>query len=339
MRGESLHAYSERNLMAHLLENMAYVGQTPWHQLGSQLPPQQPIEVWAKSAGMDWSICETPVRYMTERSGMLGEIKTVDDQKVLYRSDTKAPLSVVGGRYQVVQPKTVLEFYRDLTEVSGFELETAGVLKGGRKFWALAKTGKSTVLKGNDVVNGYILLASSCDGTLATVATPTTVRVVCNNTLAVALNGATQAIRVPHNTTFDAQTVKQRLGIAVSQWDSFMYRMKILSERKVKSHESMNYLLKVLCGAGTGDQQADPAQGLVNERALKSVQALYEGQGKGAEMASAHGTAWGLLNAVTQFVDHEKRARSLDHRLDSAWFGQGAVLKQRALDHALQLVA
>lgn len=325
--------------MAHLLENMAYVGQIPWHQLGNQLQPKQPIEVWAKNAGMDWSICETPVRYMTERSGSLGEIKTVDDQKVLYRSDTKAALSVVGGRYQVVQPKAVLEFYRDLTEVSGFELETAGVLKGGRKFWALAKTGKSAVLKGNDVIHGYILLASSCDGTLATVATPTTVRVVCNNTLAVALNGATQAVKVPHSTTFDAQAVKQKLGIAVSQWDSFMYRMKTLSERKVKSHESMNYFLRVLCQSDLPSAGTPSTQAMVNERALKTVQALYEGQGKGAELASAQGTAWGLLNSVTQFVDHERRARSHDHRLDSAWFGQGALLKQRALDHAMQLIA
>ncbi|MFP3366790.1 DUF932 domain-containing protein, partial [Pseudoalteromonas sp. SIMBA_148] len=82
-------------------------------------------------------------------------------------------------------------------------------------------------------MNGYLLLATSCDGTLATMATPTTVRVVCNNTLAVAVNGASQAIRVPHSTEFNAQRVKQQLGISVSQWSEFMYRMKTLSERKV----------------------------------------------------------------------------------------------------------
>lgn len=226
--------------MAHLLQSMAYVGQTPWHELGNQLPAKQPIEVWAREAGMDWTIRESPVRYMADQVGALGSIMTFEDQKVLYRSDTKAPLSVVSGRYQVVQPQQVLEFYRDLSEVSGYELETAGVLKAGRKFWALARTGKSSALKGNDVVNGYLLLATSCDGTLATTATPTTIRVVCNNTLSIALSGATSAIKVPHSTSFDAQAVKKQLGIAVSQWDSFMYRMKTLSERKVKSHESMN---------------------------------------------------------------------------------------------------
>jgi len=285
---------------------------------------------------MDWTICDTPVRYLTQQAGSLGSILSFDDQKVLYRSDTKAPLSVVSSRYQVVQPRAVLEFYRDLTEVSGFELETAGVLKEGRKFWALARTGKSMALKGNDVVNGYLLLATSCDGSLATTATPTTIRVVCNNTLTIALNGASSAIKVPHSTSFDAQAVKQQLGIAVSQWDSFMYRMKTLSERKVKNHEAMNYFLKVLCQTeGAPDQAAV----LTNERALKKVQAMYEGQGHGAELASASGTAWGLLNAVTEFVDHERRARSQAYRLESAWFGQGAVLKQRALQHALALAA
>jgi phage/plasmid-like protein (TIGR03299 family) len=98
----------------------------------------------------------------------------------------------------------------------------------------LARTGQSTALKGNDQVNGYLLLATSCDGTLATTATPTTVRVVCNNTLTIAVNGASQAIKVPHSTRFDPQAVKQQLGIAVSQWDGFMYRMRTLAERKVK---------------------------------------------------------------------------------------------------------
>lgn len=308
----------------------------PWQTLGSDLPPKQSIEAWAQAAGMDWQIRETPVRFLSEQAGSLGAIQTFDEQKVLYRSDTQSPLSVVGSRYQVVQPREVLEFYRDLVAVSGYELETAGVLKGGRKFWALARTGQETVLKGRDLVKGYLLLASSCDGTLATTATPTTVRVACQNTLSMALNSATGAVKVPHSTRFDAQAVKQQLGVAVSQWDGFMYRMKTLAERKVKSHEAMSYFLKVLCQA---DGTPEVGMKLSNEQALKKVQALYDGRGRGAEVGAAHDTAWGLLCAVTEFVDHERRARSPEYRLDSAWFGPGAQLKQRALDQALALVA
>jgi phage/plasmid-like protein (TIGR03299 family) len=322
--------------MAHLIEQMAYVGATPWHGLGNLLSPKQPLEVWQQEAGMNWQIQESPVHFMADAAGHLGTIHTFPEQKVLYRSDTKAALSVVSQRYQVVQPREVLEFYRDLTERSGYELETAGVLKGGRKLWALARTGQSAVLKGNDVVNGYLLLATSCDGTLATTATPTTIRVVCNNTLTIAVNGASQAIKVPHSTRFDPRAVKQQLGITVSQWDDFMYHMRTLAERKVKDHEAKDFLRCVLCEVQAGNPERTR---LSNERALTKVLSLYDGHGRGAELEAAKGTAWGLLNSVTEYIDHERRARSHEYRMDTAWFGQGAVIKQRALNAALQLVA
>jgi len=72
---------------------------------------------------------------------------------------------------------------------------------------------------------------------------------------------------------------------------------------------------------------------------MAKATSLFNGQGKGADLASAKGTAFGLLNAVTAYVDHERRARSTDNRLDSAWFGQGATIKQRALEQALLMVA
>ena len=319
--------------MAHLITNMAYINDTPWHGLGNRLSAKQSIEVWAQQSGIAFEIKETPVRFMTESAGNLGAIMTFPEQKVLFRSDTNEPLSVVSQRYQVVQPREILEFYRDLTEISGFELETAGVLKGGRKIWALAKTNQSTTLKGNDTINGYLLLATACDGTLATTAQFTSIRVVCNNTLAVALSNGSGAVKVPHSTSFDPQAVKKQLGISVSAWDSFMYRMKTLSERRVKSHEAMNYFLRVFTDPAT------TATGLSNERAMKKVLALYEGDGKGAELASSKATAFGLLNAVTEYVDHERRARSTDHRLESAWFGQGATLKQKALEQALLMAS
>lgn len=170
----------------HLVQTMAYAGEIPWHGLGNRLLPNQPIEVWAKQAGMDWHIEESEVRYIAGKSG-IGSIRDYPGQRVLYRSDNKMPLSVVSNRYKVVQPGEVLEFYRDLTTHNGFELETAGVLREGRKFWALARTGQSATLKGQDRVDGYLLLATACDGTLATTAQFTSVRVVCNNTLAVAV--------------------------------------------------------------------------------------------------------------------------------------------------------
>lgn len=320
----------------HLVQTMAYVNQEPWHGLGNKLAPKQPLEVWARAAGMNWSIEEAEVRFVAAGNRSLGSIHAFPEQKVLYRSDTQAPLSVVSARYQVVQPAEILEFYRDLTEVSGFQLETAGVLKEGRKLWALAKTGQSATLKGKDQVNGYLLLATACDGTLATTAQFCSVRVVCNNTLQIALGDSAGAIKVPHRSQFDAQAVKRQLGIAVSSWDAFMVRMKALSERKVSDAVAEKFLRRVLTYSTTTTSDRDATA--VNERAIKAVAQLYAGRGKGAEMASASGTAWGLLNAVTEYVDHHRRARSDDNRRDAAWFGSGAALKEKAWDEILKLV-
>ncbi|MGM3411946.1 DUF932 domain-containing protein [Ralstonia holmesii] len=321
----------------HLVQSMAYVGQQPWHGLGNKLAPNQPVEVWAERAGMNWRIEESEVRYVAAGHKNLGSIHAFPEQKVLYRSDSRMPLAVVSARYQVVQPSEILEFYRDLTEVGGFELETAGVLKEGRKFWALAKTGHSGTLKAKDEMRGYLLLATACDGTLATTAQFTSIRVVCNNTLQIALGDSSSgAVKVPHRSQFDAQAVKRQLGIAVSSWDAFMTRTKALAERKVTDSAAEAFFRRVLTYPTTNP--SDRAAVAVNERAIKAVQQLYAGRGKGAQLPSASGTAFGLLNAVTEYVDHHRRARSDDHRRDAAWFGAGNSLKSRAWDEALRLV-
>lgn len=87
--------------MAHLVETMAYVGATPWHGLGNQLGTCQPLEVWARQAGMDWDVRKTPVRFITESAGTLGAIQSFPNQKILFRSDTQVPLSVVSQRFQI----------------------------------------------------------------------------------------------------------------------------------------------------------------------------------------------------------------------------------------------
>ena len=317
----------------HLVETMAYAGEKPWHGLGNKLTTLQPIDVWKRQAGMDWMIEESEVRFITGHNHV-GTINAFPEQKVLYRSDTKAPLAVVSKRFNVVQPGEILEFYRDLTACNGFELETAGVLREGKKFWALARTGQSTTLKSRDKVDGYLLLATACDGTLATTAQFTSVRVVCNNTLQIALGDANGAIKVPHRSQFDPDVVKRQLGITVAAWDGFVARMKALCERSVDPDAAENLLRKVLTYTS-----ADGRQQVVNEQALANVRSLYEGGGRGALLASSRGTAWGLLNSVTEYVDHHRRARSDDHRRDAAWFGQGAQLKQRAWDEAMKLVA
>ncbi|WP_441459827.1 DUF932 domain-containing protein [Burkholderia thailandensis] len=322
----------------HCVENMAYTGQEPWHGIGNKLEPNQSLDTWKRASGMDWRIEEAEVRYVAAGNKTLGSIHAFPEQKVLYRSDNKTALSVVSSRYKVVQPEEILEFYRDLTEIGGFQLETSGVLKEGRKIWALAKTGQSMTLKGHDTLNGYLLLATACDGSLSTTAQFTSVRVVCNNTLQIALGGDNVgAVKVPHRSQFDAAAVKRQLGISTSSWDAFMVRMKALSEYKVSDSVAEKFLRRVLTYSSTTTADRDAIA--VNERAIRTAGQLFAGRGMGADLASASGTAFGLLNSITEYVDHHRRARSDDHRLDAAWFGAGAALKARAWEEAMKLVA
>ncbi|WP_339012820.1 DUF932 domain-containing protein [Aeromonas popoffii] len=316
--------------MSHLIDTLAYTGQTPWHGLGNILPPQQSLDIWLNAAGMDWTIEQSDVMFNVASDAL--HIRPYSGSKVLYRSDTLAPLSVVSKRYHVVQPHEVLHFYQDLVQAGGFELETAGVLKGGKKLWALARAGQNMKLNGGDTVKYYLLLATSCDGTLCTTAQFTSLRVVCNNTLQMALNDNADAIKAPHSTQFNPEQVKEALGLGLANWDLFQRNINALSQRSVSPAEAMMFFSDLI------NDPSDDDGNIVLSRPTKKLQELYQGAGMGSDLASAKNTAWGLVNAVTEYADHHRRARSQDHRLDSAWFGQGAQLKSQALNQALTLL-
>ncbi len=127
--------------------------------------------------------------------------------------------------------------------------------------------------------------------------------------------------------------VKQELGLGLSAWEHFKTDIEKLASRPVHKFEAMNILVDVL-----GDPSVPLAE-QPNQKALNNVYALFSGGAKGADLDSANGTAWGLLNAVTEYVDQHRRARSQDYRLDSAWFGQGAGIKAKAFNEVMRLAA
>jgi len=305
---------------------MAYVGQVPWHGLGESLPAGQPLEVWLTEAGLAWSVLEKPVQFAPDH-----DLRFFDGHKVLYRSDTQAALSVVTDRYKVVQPREVLEFYRDLVKDQGFQLETAGSLKGGRKVWALARTGEEMLLQGQDKVKAYLLLATAYDGSLATTAQFTSVRVVCNNTLQMAVGNTEAAVRVRHNTDFDANAVKAQLGLQVSAWATFRSAVTRMANTKISPEKAKHILVNLF-----GDEELPSDD---QPKAVGKVLDLFNGGAVGSDLDSAKGTAWGLINSITEHIDFHQRARSQDNRLHSAWFGNGALVKQKAFRELERLAA
>lgn len=314
---------------------MAWCGEAPWHDCGSELVVGSPIEVWLKAAHMEWEILRTAVEYKipTDSIDVPFEHMLFADKHVLYRSDNLRPLSVVSPTYNIVQPYEVLEFYRDLVGLADMQLETAGVLFGGKRFWALANTGRMAELKGDDTIKGYLLLSTSCDGTMATTARFTSVRVVCNNTLSIATQQNASVIRVPHRGLWDPDQVKKQLGLIDNSWSIFKDQITRLSETVSERDQVAEYLVKLF---GDEDIPVDEQSPAVAAKCA-GVWDLYTNAGKGAHMASAEGTWWGVVNAVTQTIDYHTQHRTTDARLNNAWFGQGNNKKTEAFELALEM--
>lgn len=329
--------------MAHDIEitngqaDIAYVAETPWHGLGQNLEEGQPIEVWAKAAGLAHQVHRSIVEYRDHE----GDYQAYGDREVLYRSDNFKPLGVVGNNYNIVQPQTVLDFFARLAERNEFTLETAGALGGGKRIWALAKVSDGAPVIGQDVVKPYVLLATSYDGSMATVAKFTSVRVVCANTLGFAMNSGGDTVRVPHNKQFDITETQLDLGIAFNAFDKFLIDSRKLAKRQVNDTFAVEFLKMLLpptvsVKTTAGIKTVTPVP--VDEtKAFKDIMALFKGEALGSDLPEAQGTAWQLLNATTQYVDHIN-GRNSDSRLSSAWFGVGNALKNKARDTLLEVV-
>jgi phage/plasmid-like protein (TIGR03299 family) len=299
---------------------MAFVGRTPWHGLGQALTPGATIDEWTREAGLAYTVLESPVLF---RHPSATEPEVFNGRKVLHRSDNGTPLAVVSDGYRVVQPSEVMGFFERLVGLGGFQMETAGALSYGRRVWALASVGEGADVVQGDTVKPYLLLGTSYDGTMATVAKFTTIRVVCNNTITAALGANDSAVRVLHSERFDPEAVRLQLGIVANSWERFLVQSRQLAGVPMAATEADSFVAELLKPYHTGRIE------VAESRAYKRIRALFDGAAIGAEMVGA--TRWAMLNAVTEMVDHE-RGRSDNTRLESAWFGTGAALKNRALE-------
>jgi phage/plasmid-like protein (TIGR03299 family) len=305
--------------------------QREWHGLGELMPAGQDIDAWAQAAGMEYRVQRGVIRYATERltpDAAIHNLKSIEDKLVLFRSDTGAPLGVVSDSYKVVQPREVLEFFREWAQANACTIESAGVLFGGKRYFATAKMSDGVFVGEGDKVVPYVLLSTSADGSLATEGRITTVRVVCNNTLRLASKGAS-SFRVSHRSAFKAEECRTIIESAHEEFGAFMDMSRKLASIKVESRlaEDMTTLLLT-----TPTRNADAAR---DSAGFTKIMSLFSGGGKGSTLDSSRETAWGWLNSATEFVDHHVRARSDENRTAAALWGPGADLKQRAVEIAL----
>jgi phage/plasmid-like protein (TIGR03299 family) len=324
--------------MAHLIETnqitnkaeIAYAGKVPWHGLGQSLSADAPIDVWQREAGLDWQASVSPVMFWPEGSAAP---TTVAGRNVIFRNDTKQALGVVTDRYNIHQPSEILAFFDTLVRSAGFKLEVAGAISGGKRIWALANVNKQACVLGDDAVRGYLLLSTSFDGSTATTGQFTSIRVVCNNTLSAAdRESAPSRVSITHGARFDASLMRDKLGLVVGGFDGMMDNYRRLARQDVNSAFVKSFLSELF--PPTLQLEKVPGKILKQEifadsRAYKKVLELFDGAGMGSSLPGVSGTRWGLLNAVTQFIDHE-RGHNVDTRITNAWFGNGSRVKSQA---------
>lgn len=319
--------------MAHKLDKtlgrdaIAYAGDTPWHKLGARLEPTDSIDVWTEAAGLNWHAREGQV------FAQIGEQQlALAGYKALVRSDTNDALSIVSAGYRVVQPDEVMQFFGTLVKTGGFQMESAGALFGGRKIWALAKIHDGAPVFGDDVVQPYLLLATSFDGSMATTARLTSVRVVCNNTLNASEQDTGTVVRVNHGQSFDASKTRMDLGVYVDQFERMMLEARRMAVRNLYAGTAQKVAEEIFSHVLPRESTVEDIRQYAG---YQRVMQLFNGSAIGADMAGQ--TAWGLLNAFTQYVDHE-RGRGDERRFGSAMMGAGDRLKQLARARIAELV-
>lgn len=322
--------------MSHMIDTIAYQNATPWHGLGNRvdyqqlekMEPQQRIAEFQKQAGLDWRILERTISFRDQNGG----IAQSNTHKALLRSDNGFQLSIVGSKYNVVQPYEIMQFFTDLLD-SGIQIDVAGSLDDGKKVWCLATNNNASFALGSDIIKPYIQLVTSCDGSMATCAYYTSVRVVCNNTLQASRGDMKAGVKVSHRSTFNASDVKQKLGLQdTEEYASIADKLASAKCSTMMVSEVLETLLA----------KRDSAGEIENEKALKkTVPQIIDSinHSPGADLPSAKGTLWGLLNGITHYVDYKGSARNDNNRFKSSQFGDGAKLKNQAYNILSDMVA
>lgn len=315
---------------------MAYTGETPWHGEGTPLTQGADVDTWIREAGLGYEVKKAAVHYNVDDKS-----RTFSDRFVTYHGETGNALGLVSDRYKIFQPRNAVEFYRDFVEANRMKLETAGTLLNARRVWGLASLEEATfTLPGGDAIRPYFLLMSSYDGETSTIGTYTATRVVCCNTLAMALGAfkddqrkakGSSGFSISHSKDFDIKWARQQASNLLEASQEFKAKAELLASAGIGGDDLLAYFIG-LVGVENEKHELTPQS---KAKVDKLVQ-LYK-SGPGADLPTSRGTLWGALNAVTRFVDHEAPVRSAGSRFASGQFGPGAQLKNKALELALEL--
>lgn len=343
--------------MAHELDirngkaNMMFVGVPPWHGLG-QYMGENAVEwekAWAGS-GLDWEVEMLNLYARPEvnsTSAILPNLIPASDFRAINRKDVNEVLGIVRTKYQVLQNKDLFQILEPFLDDCKAVWHTAGAIKSGRWVWVLAKLPDNLVIGKQDLIDQYLLITNSHDGSQALRMRFTPIRVVCNNTLQQALLPTEGLVKISHigNVTQRAGKALETLGL-VRQYDNrFSETAELMLQRSMKD-DAIDVFLRQVLGMKNQEskiketdvmdfdgeiEQEKETHGKV--KTFNKIKELVE-VGAGTDIPGVKGSLWGVYNAVTEFVDH-KQTRS--HKLQDIWLnGYGQQMKEKAWDLAIK---
>jgi phage/plasmid-like protein (TIGR03299 family) len=299
--------------------SIAYAGETPWHGLGRKVPADLTPEQMLEAAQLDWSVERVPTY-----ANVNGKYINTGREALVRDRDSKV-LDIVGPGWNPVQNAEAFGFFYDFVNEGKMQMHTAGALEDGRIVWALAKMNEGFTVFGKDDVESYLLFTNPHKYGKSIDVRFTPIRVVCNNTLTLAINTKSASqVSINHRAVFSAEAVKETLGISKEKMAKYKEAAEYLGSKKY-TDETFNVFLKRVFNVDLDKPELS--------RPARQVLEIVDTQ-PGAEFKP--GSWWNAYNAVTYATDH-LLGRSADTRLKSAWYGSNANRKHVALNTAIEM--
>lgn len=324
--------------MAHQVETMFYAGSVPWHGLGVGVEKEVTSEAAIRFAGLDWECYKERIGVVSDRQvdGIPVVSQIIDDKFAVVRKSDKKYLGTVGSEYTIINNVDCFGLLNSIIGDGQAVFHTAGSLFDGRIIFITIKLPSDTKI-GDDKIEQYVLLSTSHDGTKSLNIRWTPVRVVCANTLNLALNDKVQSsINIRHTTNFSdrVEQARQVLGLSNVYRDAMERQYNRFLQTKFTKDQMVKFASELL------PFRDDPKSKPIILRRHKLIDLFAMGKGNAAVI----GTAWAAFNAATEYADHhkqfienEKRTKE-EARLKSILEGSAARFKQKAYDLLTEVV-
>lgn len=276
------------------VESMFYVRETPWHGLGTKVMEAPDSEGALIAAGLNWNVIQEPI--------FTGGNEPIRGYKANIRDSDRRVLGVVTDRYKVIQNHEAFAFTDELLG-QGVRYETAGSLQDGKKVWLLAHMPHEYIISG-ERISPYLLFSNTHDGSGAIKVALTPIRVVCNNTLNLALSTAKRSWSMVHTGDIRSkmQEARDTLFMAERYMDELGKEFEALRLKKLSDQKVMEYIEILLpVEEGSTPQQIKNIERLREDMKIRYFDA--------PDLQDTGKNAYRFINAVSDFATHAKPLR------------------------------